>query len=63
MVGDQLSDVQAGLAAGLPRVAHVLTGHGTEARPGVEAFAATCRAGQVMLLDGLGDLPDRMGWD
>lgn len=63
MVGDQLSDVQAGLTAGLPRVAHVLTGHGTEARPGVEAFAATRPVGQVMLLGGLGDLPDRMGWD
>lgn len=36
MVGDSLSDIQAGIAAGVARTFHVLTGHGFAHRPKVE---------------------------
>lgn len=38
VVGDRLSDLEAGAAAGVPRFAHVLTGHGVTDRPAVEAW-------------------------
>lgn len=62
MVGDQLTDLQAGLAAGVGRVAHVLTGHGAEAREGVERLAGTATSRRVLLLAGLNALSDtRLG--
>jgi len=39
MVGDSLSDIEAGVGAGIGRVIHVLTGHGAKQRPGVMAYA------------------------
>lgn len=36
LIGDRLSDLQAGKRAGLPFLAHVLTGHGTKERKNVE---------------------------
>ncbi|WP_077965218.1 D-glycero-alpha-D-manno-heptose-1,7-bisphosphate 7-phosphatase [Ensifer adhaerens] len=39
MVGDSLSDIQAGVAAGIARAVHVLTGHGRAHRPRVEQLS------------------------
>jgi len=38
MVGDKVSDLEAGYAAGVGTVAHVLTGHGRAERPGAQAL-------------------------
>jgi D-glycero-D-manno-heptose 1,7-bisphosphate phosphatase len=38
LIGDRLSDVKAGVAAGLAEVYHVLTGHGQRERPAVQAW-------------------------
>jgi histidinol phosphatase-like enzyme len=43
MVGDTLTDMQAGVAAGTGTVAHVRTGHGDEERAAVEAWAEARR--------------------
>lgn len=40
MVGDSLSDMQAGAAAGVRRLVHVLTGHGLAEREAVAGFVA-----------------------
>lgn len=53
LAGDKGSDIAAAVGAGLPRAAHVLTGHGRAERAGVVAFRSSIR---VDLLDGLGDL-------
>jgi D-glycero-D-manno-heptose 1,7-bisphosphate phosphatase len=39
MIGDSLSDIQAGVAAGVDSAIHVLTGHGRRERPAVENYA------------------------
>lgn len=39
VVGDRISDLQAGAAAGLPWLVHVLTGHGHHERDGVKDWA------------------------
>ena len=39
LVGDRLTDLQAGASAGLPFLIHVLTGHGKEERAAVESWA------------------------
>ena len=39
LVGDRLTDLQAGASAGLPLMIHVLTGHGQEERDTVESWA------------------------
>ena len=38
LVGDRLTDLQAGASAGLPLLIHVLTGHGKEERTAVESW-------------------------
>lgn len=38
LVGDRLSDLEAGAQAGLRTLAHVLTGHGHNERPGITAW-------------------------
>lgn len=43
MVGDSLSDIEAGARAGVGRVVHVLTGHGEAQRAAVERYAAGAR--------------------
>jgi len=60
MVGDQLTDLQAGLAAGVGHLVHVRTGHGASGRDAVEAFAA--EGPRVTLLASLADLPGALGW-
>lgn len=57
MVGDSLSDVQAGAAAGIERLAHVLTGHGAAERGAVEGwFAQPARTGRLVLAASLADI-------
>jgi histidinol phosphatase-like enzyme len=51
VVGDRFSDLEAGQAAGIPRFAHVATGHGAADRPQVEAWGRP-----VELLDTIADL-------
>ena len=62
MVGDQLTDLQAGLAAGVGRVVHVRTGHGVDARPGVEAFVQASPNPSVLLTESLAEAPRALGW-
>jgi D-glycero-D-manno-heptose 1,7-bisphosphate phosphatase len=57
MVGDSLADVQAGLAAGVKRVVHVLTGHGEDQRPGiVQQMCNDKRLSSVELANSVADL-------
>ena len=39
LVGDRLSDLQAGARAGVQTLIHVLTGHGQEERTQIKAWA------------------------
>jgi D-glycero-D-manno-heptose 1,7-bisphosphate phosphatase len=54
MVGDTLTDLQAGNSAGVGRLVHVATGHGTAQRAEVEAWAAAGR--EVECLESIADL-------
>lgn len=53
LVGDQLSDLQAGRAAGLRRAVHVLSGHGARDRAAAARLASA--AFPVELAGGIGD--------
>ncbi|SFM08908.1 D-glycero-alpha-D-manno-heptose-1,7-bisphosphate 7-phosphatase [Rugamonas rubra] len=53
VVGDQLSDLRAGQAAGLRRGVHVLSGHGAQGRAAAARFASAAFA--VELVGGIGD--------
>lgn len=65
LIGDRLSDLKAGAAAGLHLVAHVLTGHGRHERLEVRQwFDSLCCSNQdclappeLLLLEGLTDFP------
>ena len=67
LIGDRLSDLQAGAAAGLAWLGHVLSGHGQRERPRVAACIGPCgqfrgenppsRQSQVVLLESLFDFP------
>ena len=67
LIGDRLSDLQAGAAAGLAWLGHVLSGHGQHERPGVAACVGpgghfkgenrSSRQAQVVLLASLLDFP------
>ena len=67
MIGDRLSDLQAGAAAGLAWLGHVLSGHGQHERPRVAAHIGPTglfkgeipcsRQAQVVLLESLLDFP------
>jgi len=67
LVGDRLSDLQAGAAAGLAWLGHVLSGHGQHERPRVTACIGPCgqfrgenpssRQAQAVLLESLLDFP------
>ena len=54
IVGDSLSDLRAGEAAGLHRLVHVLTGHGRTERAAVTATLAA--RGRLVLADTLADV-------
>jgi len=63
LVGDRLTDIQAGAAAGLPLLIHVLTGHGKEERAAVESWAKQYRllanspSFKLALVNSLEDFP------
>lgn len=67
LIGDRLSDLQAGAAAGLAWLGHVLSGHGQRERPRVAAHIGptglfngknpSSRQAQVVLLESLFDFP------
>ena len=67
LVGDRLSDLEAGARAGAQTLVHVLTGHGHEERPVITAWAQllnqpggqTDRA-EVLLLNSLLDFPSEL---
>lgn len=68
LIGDRLTDLKAGAAAGLKYLAHVLTGHGQKERTLVSDWAAKvkphCKPGIILkvdLIDSLCDFPiDRL---
>ena len=63
LVGDRLTDLQAGASAGLPFLIHVLTGHGKEERAAVESWAkqnqllANSPSFKLALVNSLEDFP------
>jgi D-glycero-D-manno-heptose 1,7-bisphosphate phosphatase len=64
LVGDRLSDLQAGARAGLPWLAHVLSGHGQQERVAVQHWWAQRREptgenakGELALLQSLLEFP------
>jgi D-glycero-D-manno-heptose 1,7-bisphosphate phosphatase len=56
MVGDSLSDVEAGMRAGLGRLVHVATGHGLRDRAAVESVARANRGSRIDCLVSLESL-------
>lgn len=61
MIGDQLSDLQAGAAAHIAHLIHVETGHGAGQTAKAAAFAAS-HPGQVSLVSGLDAARVLLGW-
>ncbi len=65
LIGDRLSDLQAGASAGLACLFHVLTGHGVAARPSVLEWHSIAKyncfcdsdAPKLTLIDTLSDFP------
>ena len=63
LVGDRLTDLQAGASAGLPFLIHVLTGHGKKEREAVESWAkqnqliANSPSFKLALINSLEDFP------
>ncbi len=64
LVGDRLSDLQAGARAGLSWLAHVCTGHGEQERSAVlkwqeqlQAMSSEAGPVEVVLLESLQDFP------
>jgi D-glycero-D-manno-heptose 1,7-bisphosphate phosphatase len=64
MVGDQITDIQAGASAGVGRLVHVLQGHGCDNRAAVLAFAERLGSSgpTVILADDLSTVPTLLGW-
>ena len=63
LFGDRLSDLQAGYAAGLAFVVHLLTGHGCDERESVRDWYAkncsinSCASTKLLLLKNLNEFP------
>ena len=61
LIGDRLSDLQAGARAGLPWLVHVLSGHGVEERAAVEQWGTQASSdnhtGELTLLNSLLEFP------
>lgn len=53
MLGDSISDVEAGLRAGLARLVHVATGHGLRDRTAVEHLARANPAARIECVESL----------
>lgn len=62
LVGDQVSDLQAGAAARVGRLIHVETGHGPRERAAVEAFAETPGHPPLDRVRDLVEARGRLGW-
>ena len=60
MVGDSLSDILAGKAAGVARLVHVATGHGQSERGSVIALNDKM-SGKLEAIAGIGDLKLKEG--
>jgi D-glycero-D-manno-heptose 1,7-bisphosphate phosphatase len=60
MVGDHVTDMQAGAAAGVDTLAHLRTGHGRRLRPDVEAFGVGRR--DLVLAEDLAELAGLIDW-
>ena len=64
LIGDRLSDLKAGMRAGLPWLAHVLTGNGAKEREVIENWFSQSRDSiinhpdvELLLLNSLNDFP------
>jgi D-glycero-D-manno-heptose 1,7-bisphosphate phosphatase len=64
LIGDQVTDLQAGAAAGIGCLAHVLTGHGYDHRARCEVFATRLPdpRPQMIWAEDPSALPERLGW-
>jgi D-glycero-D-manno-heptose 1,7-bisphosphate phosphatase len=62
LIGDNLTDLEAGRRAGIGRLAHVASGHGRLHRPAVSGLAEELGAGGLLLLDDLTQAPRAFGW-
>lgn len=62
LIGDQASDIAAGLAAGVGRCVHVFTGHGHDNREAVRARASQVEPGRVLLAEDLEDAAAQLRW-
>lgn len=60
MVGDHLTDMQAGAAAEVDTLVHLRTGHGRRLRPEVETFGAGRR--NLILAENLADVRALVDW-
>lgn len=63
MIGDRLSDIQAGVAAGVALVCHVLSGHGRAERAAVQLWYRNQQASGTETLSGLLLLDGLQGFD
>ena len=64
LIGDRITDLQAGVNAGIGNVVHLLTGHGLEEREGIKKnvknkklFFLNQKSSMIYLLDNLLDFP------
>ena len=63
MIGDQITDLRAGLAAGVERVVHVRTGHGEVSRDASVKWATTLDDPSVVLwMEDLSTAVETLGW-
>ena len=67
LIGDRLSDVKAGLNAGLSTIYHTATGHGEDERSDVEKYiygfsdkTINNKSPKIFLIQSLEDLPDNL---
>ena len=64
LIGDRITDLQAGVNAGIGNLVHLLTGHGLKERKGVrenvknkQLFFLNKKSSTIYLLDNLLDFP------
>ena len=67
LIGDRLSDVKAGINAGLSIIYHTATGHGKDERSDVEKYiygfsdkTINNKSPKIFLIQSLEDLPDNL---
>jgi D-glycero-D-manno-heptose 1,7-bisphosphate phosphatase len=64
MVGDKLSDIEAGVAAGVGRLVHVTTGHGRAHRSDVLGLTsrASRESASIVLAESVLETQVLLGW-